>query len=195
MDPSDLTQELRCFLAGDQEAAERVFPLVYPRLVEIAERLLRSQSGDHTLPPEALVHESFLKIIGARDLTKPRDRQHFFSLSALAMRHVLVDYARARQRGKRPPAHRRLPNSVLESFLAKHEKIDLVVMDESLEQLAVADPIAVELVQLRFFAGLGAVLAAETLSLTRAKADRHWAFAQAFLRSRMEPPSAPALRP
>ena len=147
---------------------------------------MKGQSGDHTLPPEALVHESFIKLTGARDLTEPRDRQHFFCLSALAMRQVLVDYARARQRSKRLPAHRRLPDSVLENFMIRHSDIDLVAMDEALQQLSKADPVAEELVQLRFFAGLGAVHAANVLSLSRNKANEHWKFAQAFLRIRLD---------
>lgn len=186
LETTDITIELRRFSAGDREAAERVFPLIYPRLVEMARAQLSKQSRDHTLPPQSLVSEAYLKLVNAEDLGPISDRQHFFCLAARAMRQVLVDYARWRGRGKRLPQGQRLHEQVLAGFIDRNAGIDLVELDDAMGMLMKADTTALEVVELRFFAGMGTAEAADALGIPRGQAHRKWVFAQAFLRSRLD---------
>ena len=164
--------------------------MVYPRLLEVAQGMLGENSPDHTLGAEGLVHESYLKLAGSAEPFKPNDRNHFFCLSALLMRQVLVDHARAKGRDKRPPANRRVDMWAVELFAARHPNVDVLDLNDALEQLSKASPSCAELIQLHFFVGLDLKSAAEVLGLSRSAAAEDWSFAMTFLRSRLEPDSS-----
>lgn len=175
---SDVTRILTEIEQGDAAAAERLLPLVYDELRGLADRRLASEKPGQTLQATALVHEAYLRLIGTDQAWDGRG--HFFAAAAEAMRRVLIDRARANGAIKRGGGLRRLTLDGVGLFddgvLA--EVLDL---DEALGRLAVAEPEKAELVKLRFFAGLTLAQAATVLGISMSTADRHWAFARAWL--------------
>ena len=165
--------------AGDADAIDRLFPLVYGELRQAAERALRGEREGHTLQPTALVHEAFLKLAGGGP-TGSRDRAHFVGIAARAMRQILVDHARRRGAAKRgggvaaePIDSRHAdPNAPFE---------DLVALDDALDRLSALSPRLRSVVELRFFAGLTDDEIAETLEVTSRTVQRDWAKARAWL--------------
>ncbi len=181
--PDEVTRLLRRFSAGDELAAEALIPLIYAELHDIAERQMRHERGDHTLQPTALVNEAFLRLAGNHDADW-KNRQHFLSLAAQAMRRILVDHARRRNAQKRGGRQDKLElNDALQlSSDDEHDTMDLESLDESLEQLAALDPRQAKVVELRFFGGLSVEETAEVLEISTATVKRDWAFARAWLK-------------
>lgn len=181
--PDEVTRLLRRFSAGDELAAEALIPLIYAELHDIAERQMRHERGDHTLQPTALVNEAFLRLAGNHDADW-KNRQHFLSLAAQAMRRILVDHARRRNAQKRGGRQDKLElNDALRlSSDDEHDAMDLESLDESLEQLAALDPRQAKVVELRFFGGLSVEETAEVLEISTATVKRDWAFARAWLK-------------
>ena len=181
---NEVTRVLSTIEAGDPQAAEQLLPLVYDELRRLAARRLAGEGAGHTLQPTALVHEAYLKLVGA-DPQQPRTgRVHFFAAAAEAMRRILIDYARRKHRARRGGGMKRVELGDIddiEMVTERGEADELLALDEALTQLAVADPRRAELVRLRYFAGLTLDQAAELLGISRATADRHWAFARAWL--------------
>ncbi|MCB9915042.1 MAG: sigma-70 family RNA polymerase sigma factor [Planctomycetes bacterium] len=150
--------------------------VAYAQLRELAERYLRRERIDHTLQPTALVHEAWLRLEGDGAW---RDRTHFFATAARAMRHVLVDHARARRRAKRGGGWARVE---LDPGLGLDEReLDLVDLDRALAELAARDERQAALVELRFFGGLAMPAVAEVLGVSLGTAERDWRFARAWL--------------
>ena len=176
---SDVTRILDRVQQGDPEAAEQLLPLVYDELRKLASAKMAQQSPGQTLQATALVHEACLKLTGNETSTW-RNRQHFFRAAAEAMRHILVDRARAQQRAKHGGG---LVAINLEDVdVATNAEPDtLLLVDEAVQRLAAEHPDNAELVKLRFFAGLTLEEAAAFLGLARRTADRYWAYARAWL--------------
>mgnify|MGYP002777246194 CR=1 FL=1 len=181
MDPK-LTQALERAQAGDPAAAAELLPLVYAELRELAAQRLRREAGAQSLNATALVHEAYLRLLGPenRGADGWSGRAHFFGAAALAMRRILVDRARERgaQKRSRPGERLELDSSQLFVDAPEPEILDL---DAALEKLAQEDPQKAELVNLRFFGGLSQREAASILGISMTTADRHWAYARAWL--------------
>ena len=181
---NEVTRILSAIEAGDPQAAEQLLPLVYDELRRLAAQRLAGEGPGHTLQPTALVHEAYLKLVGADPQQPWNGRVHFFAAAAEAMRRILIDHARRKHRARRGGGKKRVELGDMDDIEMVAERgraDDLLALDEALTQLAVADPRRAELVRLRYFAGLTLEQAAELLGISRATADRHWAFARAWL--------------
>jgi RNA polymerase sigma factor (TIGR02999 family) len=179
--PGPVTQLLARVSAGDDDAMDRVFPLVYQQLRTAAEAVLRSERPGHTLQPTALVHEAYLKLVGGGAIPA-RDRGHFLSIAARAMRQILVDHARRRSARKRGHGETPMP---LEFPIADDGRglafDELVALDDALDHLEANSPRLRSVVELRFFAGLNEEQIAESLGVTTRTVQRDWVRARAWL--------------
>jgi RNA polymerase sigma factor (TIGR02999 family) len=187
---TDVIRILAQLESGDPTAAEQLLPLVYEELRQLAAARLQCEQPGQTLQPTALVHEAYLRLIGDANPVTWNSRGHFFGAAAEAMRRILVDAARRKQRTKHGGQHVRReldPEAIATPEL--HE--DLLALDEALERLTVADPQAGEMVQLRYFAGLPLAEAAEVLGISPRSADRLWAYARAWLRRELRGKEGP----
>jgi RNA polymerase sigma factor (TIGR02999 family) len=185
--PETVTQLLHDARGGDAAALERLLPLLYAELHDIAARHMRGERPDHTLQPTALVHEAFLRLLAPGSY---EDRTHFLRAASAAMRHVLVDHARARNAAKRGGALR----VTLDEGLAGRDDrvVELLVLDDALARLAAAEPRWAQVVELRFFGGLEVPEVAAALGISPATVKRDWQFARAWLARALGPDGARA---
>ena len=193
---SDLTRVLDAAARGDVHAASHLLPLVYEELRTLAAQRIAQERPGRTLQATALVHEAYVRLVGA-GANPPQQfsgRAHFFGAAAEAMRRILVEAARRRDRVKRGGGLSReeLDASRLEAPAEASEVADdLVELDAALDRLARQDAQAAELVKLRFFAGLTIPQSAEMLGVSPRKADLLWSFARAWLRRELAGCSLP----
>jgi RNA polymerase sigma factor (TIGR02999 family) len=182
---TELTRILCQIEEGDPHPAEELLPLVYDELRQLATHKLAHEKPGQTLQPTALVHEAYLRLVGA-DPKQPWDsRGHFFAAAAEAMRRILVEQARRKVRSRHGGGRRRVDLPDVE-IVAPAEDEQVILLDEALTRLAAIRPQAAELVQLRFFSGLTIEEGATTLGLSPRTARRLWVFARAWLRRDME---------
>lgn len=179
----DVTQLLGELRRGDASAAEKLFPMVYSELRQIAGRQMRGERPNHTWQPTALVNEAYLRIVGGHACDW-QSRAHFIAVAAQTMRHLLVDHARARHAGKRgggvPPV------SIQEGLTGAPDRtIDVLDLHEALEELATRDPRQVRVVELRFFGGLTLEETAEILQISERTVSGEWEMARAWLFGRL----------
>lgn len=176
----NITQMLREWGDGRREALDNLLPLVYSELRRQAARLLRRERANHSLQTTALVHEAYLKLVDQREVHW-QCREQFFAIAAQAMRRILVDYAKNRNRAKRGGGADRI--SFEEAFTARaaESNVDLLALDEALSRLAEFDSRQERLVELRYFCGFSLEESAEILSISRATATREWEVAKAWL--------------
>jgi len=168
---------------GKDGASDQLVPLVYSELHDLAVHYMRSERGDHTLQPTALVHEAYMKLVDQRNASW-QNRSHFFGIAAQAMRRILVDHARRKRATKREGGERvTLDESVAE---APQRSVDLIALDDALNKLAALDPRQARVVELRFFGGLDIEQTAESLGISPATVKRDWTFARAFLQREMD---------
>ncbi len=177
---NDLTPLLSAVEQGDPHAAEQLLPLVYAELRQLAAQLLAGEKPGQTLEATALVHEVYLRLVGGQETHPYRDRSHFFATAATAMRRLLIDNARRKQTRKHGGGLRPQP---LDAVAAPQRDDELLALDEALQLLAAEHPQKARLVELRYFAGLTSEQAAEVLNISPSTADRHWAYARAWLQS------------
>jgi len=176
---SEATALLGALRSGNQNARDELVRLVYPELRRIAAGYLRRERPDHTLRPTGLVNEVYIRLFGAKN-AEWQNRAHFFAAVAREMRHVLVDYARARNAKKRADGNVRISLSdVLATVDERGE--DLVALDQALSRLEQVDPRACRVVELRFFTGLSEAETAEALEISPSTMKRDWKFAKAWL--------------
>jgi len=173
----EVTHLLEAVNRGDRKAAEDLLPLVYDELRKLAAAKMAAEKPGHTLNPTALVHEAYLRLVGDQNFDS---RGHFFAAAAEAMRRILVNHARDRNRLKRGGKRHRVDLEKLTDLVAATDA-DLVELDDAIERLAKDYPAAAEIVKLRFFAGMTLGEAANALGLPRRTADRYWSFARAWL--------------
>ena len=177
---SDVTRVLRAIADGDPRAAAELLPLVYHELRTLAAQKLSQEKPGQTLQATALVHEAYLRLVDVDQAQQWNGRGHFFAAAAEAMRRILVESARRKLQLGRGGDRQRIPFDA-EQVAADAPSEDLLALDESLHRLEDHDALAAKLVKLRYFAGLSHQDAAKYLGLSRATADRYWAYAKAFL--------------
>jgi RNA polymerase sigma factor (TIGR02999 family) len=178
---NEVTHILKAIEQGDPNAASQLLPLVYDELRRLAAHKLAGEKPGQTLDATALVHEAYLRLVGAQEQPRSfKDRSHFFAAAAAAMRRILIDNARRKQAQKRGGG---LQRQELDAVASPEPDANLLALDEALEKLSGQDPFKARLVELRYFAGLTSDQAAEVLGISPATADRHWAYARAWLRA------------
>ena len=183
-----LLSELR---DGSESAREELVMLVYPELRRIAAHYIRQERADHTLRTTGLVNEMYLRLFGSTRMDW-QSRAHFFAAVAREMRHILVEYARARDAQKRPDARLRISlNDLGAAVVADEPDEDVVALDEALSRLETLDPRAGRVVELRYFTGLSEREAAEALGISLSTLKRDWTFAKAWLQDQLQSGLAP----
>ena len=183
MSAGEVTQVLQRIEAGDQQAADRLLPLVYDELRRLAAARMAHEPSDHTLQPTALVHEAWLRL-GADHQPDWQSRAQFFAAAAEAMRRILIDSARRRLAERRGGRLEHLDINeveVAEGGNGVREDIRMVKVSDALEKLAADDPDKAALVKLHFFVGLTLEESARALGIAEPTARRWWVFARAWL--------------
>ena len=175
----DITLLLNRWVHGDPEAFDALIPMVYTHLRNVATGLLRFERSDHTLQATGLVNELFLALL-AENKARFEDRTHFYMFSARAMRNILVDHARSRQRMKRQAGHTRVELSPELTWIDP-EGPEMLDLDRSLSELAEAEPRKAQVVELRIFLGCTSEEAAGLLQISKPTVDRDLRFALAWL--------------
>lgn len=175
----EITQLLLAWGQGDQAALERLLPLVYEEMRQIAHHHMRRQRPDHTLQTTALVNEAYLRLVDAQRV-QWQNRVHFFALAAQAMRHILVDLARARGNQKRGGGATQV--ALEEALIISAERgADVLALDEALQALAKLNARQSQIVELRYFGGLSEEETAAVLQLSPRTVRRDWSLARAWL--------------
>lgn len=186
MTPDSAVTRLLCRIQeGDGAATDDLLPLVYAELRRLASARLKHEAQGHTLQPTALVHEAYLRLVGDTGLTVGWEhRGHFFAAAAEAMRRILIESARRKQRLKHGGGWQQIPADEL-AAATPPDATELLQLDAALTELEAEAPDKAALVKLRYFAGFSEAEAAEALGVSRATAARWWAFAKAWLYDRL----------
>jgi RNA polymerase sigma factor (TIGR02999 family) len=174
----DVTGLLAAWTNGEADASADLLDAVYGELRRLARGYLRRERGDHSLPPTALVHEAYLRLVDQRQV-RWQNRAHFFAIAAHLMRRILVDHARAHGAAKRGAS---LTVALEDADEQVHlPDVDVLALDVALDKLASIDDRQSRLVELRFFGGLSVVEAAAVLGIAPITVKRDWALARAWL--------------
>lgn len=174
----EVTQVLRRWSAGDEQAREELIERVYDELKALARARLGMERADHTLQPTALVHEAWLKLIRGEQVDW-QDRAHFIAVSARVMRQILVDSGRRKRAAKRNDDQP--PTLFVPTVQSEDERVDILDLDEALLRLEALDESQARLVELRYFGGLTIPEAAAAMSVSVATANRNWRAARTWL--------------
>lgn len=175
----EITGLLLAWSGGNQQALEKLTPLVYQELHRTARRYMAREHPNHTLQATALINEVYLRLVDLHDV-KWNDRAHFFALCASMMRRILIDFARSRRYQKRGGEARRISfDEAL--FIAPEPETDLVALDEALTGLAGVDQRKSRVVELRFFGGLSVEETAAVLKVSDETVKRDWRIAKLWL--------------
>lgn len=186
--PAEVTRLLHAAGAGDQKAASELLPLVYEELRKLARAKMAAEHGGgigQTIQPTALVHEAYLRLVGDTDV-RWNGRGHFFAAAAQAMRRILVDRARQRKALKRGGGQPRASSDLLEAAEAEPPPEEVLALDIALEKLARFGKRRVDVVMLRYFAGLSVEETALALDISPATVKNEWRFARAWLRRELD---------
>ena len=175
-----LTQILQAIEGGDgRQSSDELLPLVYQELRKLAAARLANEPAGQTLQPTALVHEAWIKLSGS-DQQSWNGRGHFFGAAAVAMRRILIDRARKRNRIRHGGGLQRINLDSVDVAMSTDDQT-LLELDKALQKLALESPERAQLVDLRFFAGLTLAESAKARGISLATAKRHWAYARAWL--------------
>jgi RNA polymerase sigma factor (TIGR02999 family) len=177
---SDVTRILEQIEAGDPSAAEQLLPLVYDELRKLAAAKMAGESPDHTLQATALVHEAYLRLVDSDQVRDWNSRGHFFGAAAEAMRRILIERARKKQAFGHA-LHSGRVNIRGAEEVAPEDPEELLALNDALSRLEGEDPLAADLVKLRFFAGLTMAQAAAALGIPLRTAERNWTYARTWL--------------
>lgn len=183
---SEVTHILNAIEAGDPHAAAQLLPLVYDELRRLAAQRLAQEKPGQTLEATALVHEAYLRLVGDGHGQHWDGRGHFFAAAAEAMRRILVENARSKRRLRHGGGRKRLD---LDGVDVADDIADerLLALDEALAKLAAEESQVAEVVKLRYFVGLTIEQTAEVLGISVRTANRHWAYARAWLHGQLKP--------
>lgn len=179
----EVTQLLLDWNNGDSAAVDKLMPIIYAELRQLAACYLKRERSDHTLQPTALVHEAYLKLI-EHNRVNWQNRAHFFGAAARLMRRILVDHARSRKAAKRGGGYK--VSLTEEIAVSKPADFDLLALDDALEQLAALDGQQSRVVELRYFGGLSIEDTAEALMISPATVKRLWTTARAWLHHQLK---------
>lgn len=179
-----VTDKLQAWSAGDQDALDDLVTLVYSELKERCRRALAGERVNHTLAPTALLNEVYVRLAGLQRVSWD-NRGAFFGFAVRLMRQVLVEHARAFQAAKRGGNATRVDVDLAELADGRGQ-IDVLVLDDVLEQLEAKDPRLVQIIELRFFAGMTERECAEALGMSRSSVQREWRFAKRWLATKLE---------
>ena len=182
-DPNQVTQLLLSWREGDEDSFEALLPLVYAELRRIAGKFMRSERSGHTLQPTALVHEAYMRLVNA-DVSWA-DRTHFFAVAARAMRRILLDHAKGKNRQKRGGGALHVPLEDVAGVGADPSDT-LIAMDEALDRLAEQDERKAKLVELHFFGGLTYDEMAGAMGISPATVHRDLRLAKAWLQNELK---------
>jgi|SRR5438132_6360302 len=177
---TEVTRILSAIEQGEPQAAEQLLPLVYEELRKLAAQKLAHEKPGQTLQATALVHEAYLRLVGADPKQRWDSRGHFFAAAAEAMRRILIENARHKKRGKHGGGRQRLDIDEV-PLIAAEPGDNLLDLDQALTRFEQADALAAQLVKLRYFAGLTMAEAASALGLPLRTAERNWTFARSWL--------------
>jgi RNA polymerase sigma factor (TIGR02999 family) len=177
--PEEITELLRAWSRGDQDAFDKLAPVVYTELHHLARRYMARERRDHTLQPTALVHEAYMRLADFQHLHW-KNRVHFYAISSQVMRRVLVDFARARYRNKRGGVRQRLSLEECQNF-AVQDDASLIALDDALTTLASSDVRKSRVVEMKFFGGLSTDEIAEALHVSPKTVERDWKLAKLWL--------------
>ena len=177
--PGDVTQLLSQLARGDGAAVDRILPLVYQDLHALAGAFLKGERAGHTLQPTALVSEAYLRLIDQRG-TDWNDKAHFMAIAVQAMRRVLVDHARTRNRAKRGRGRVRAIIDADMVFVDDPGE-DIIALDDALTRLASINSQAARIVEMRCFGGLTIEQGARLLGVSESTVEREWRYARAWL--------------
>jgi len=183
---SDVTRILSQINDGDPSAAEQLLPLVYEELRKLAAAKMAQEKPGQTLQATALVHEAYLRLVDVDKVAHWDSRGHFFAAAAEAMRRILVNRARDKNRLKRGGHLQKLNLDKIE-MAGDTPDDELLAINEALDRLAMHNKACADLVKLRFFAGLSVQDAAAALGISSSTADRYWAYARAWLFEALRP--------
>ena len=179
----EVTRLMKAIQEGDPDATSALYELVYEELQRMARARMRTESPDHLLQPTALVNEVFLKLVH-RDISGWEDRRHFYGVASEAMRRILIDAARTKNRKKRGGDHERRPLDENAPWTLPLDT-DLIDLDQALTQLESLAPEKAEVVRMHFFAGLTFEQVATVLGLSKSTVERHWRFSRSWLRAKI----------
>lgn len=180
--PHEVTQLLIAWSKGDEEAFDRLIPLIQKELQDLAKGRLKGERQNHTLEPAALVNEAYIRLVNERAV-EWKDRAHFFAVASDRMRQILVDYARRRKRKKRDAV---LVSLVGASDRATEMSLEIIAIDDALGALAKAAPRQSQIVVMHYFGGLGIEEIAEFLKVSPRTVERDWKSARAWLYSQLK---------
>jgi len=181
---TEVTQILSQIEQGDRDAVEKLLPLVYDELRNLAAARLAHEKPGQTLQATALVHEAYLRLVEVDRVQHWDSRGHFFAAAAVAIQRILVEEARRKKRLKRGGERQRvaLDEVQLPSDIPSEQ---LLALDEAIFKLELEDPLKARVVQLRFFAGMNHEEVGLVLAVSAVTARRHWRYARAWLRRQM----------
>jgi RNA polymerase sigma factor (TIGR02999 family) len=168
--------------AGDPDAADALAPLIYEELRKIAHNHLRKERIGHTLQPTALVHETYLRLVGMRNMNW-ENRTHFVAVAARLMHHILIDYAR--RRNTRAEGHADADGTDALARIGGPQRKELIAVDDALKRLEEVDSRQAQIVEMKFFGGLSVEEIAHALDLSERTVKREWAAAKVWLHDEM----------
>ena len=181
---SEVTHILSQIEQGDSTAAEQLLPLVYDELRMLAAQKMAQEHPGQTLQATALVHEAYVRLVDVKHAQHFNSRAHFYAAAAQAMRRILIENARAKQRDKRGGGLNRIDLDDA-NLVSKAAPDELLAIDELIDRLDSEDAVAGALVKLRYFAGLSVEDAGRQIGMSRSSAYRHWTYVRAWLRCEM----------
>lgn len=176
---SEVTRLLEAVAVGDRTAAAAILPLVYDELRKLAAARLAAESTNQTLDATSLVHEAYLRLVGDQQFD---NRGHFFAAAAEAMRRILVDSARRKKAIKHGGGRQRIPLQDVQDDASDADASALLALDDALRGLSDEDPVAAQIVERRYFAGMGYEEIAATLGVSEYLVRQKWTYAKAWLR-------------